>query len=87
MYLVDQKIWKASKHLFKYKIYTKKFWDVKIWHLPLLLVGKEVYAHTSIIALGIWLPVGSLGFLKIAFLAYLIIVWWISRKRFEERQL
>jgi hypothetical protein len=31
MCLADQKIWEASKHLLECKVYSQKFWDVKIW--------------------------------------------------------
>ena len=45
MCLVDQKIWEASKHLFECKVYSQKFWDVKIWDLNRpLVVGRNYEA-------------------------------------------
>jgi len=44
MCLADQKIWKASKHILECKVYSQKFWDVKIWDLnrPLASVFSQV---------------------------------------------
>jgi len=52
MCLADQKIWEAPKHLLEYKIYSQKFWDVKIWDLnrPLKVLGKRQNSQSLISA-------------------------------------